>query len=309
MKKNVLIAPIIIFFSPLSISSELYSGLSLGRSWLDNSCNSSSLCDDVAQSMALKLGNQFTPWFGLELQYSLSGKYSGEYLNGDFFHSISLSPKLSYNLNDSLNVYGKLGGAYLTYNKMDDWATLSAFGFEFFTDNNLSYTLEYSSINNVDYIVDDISLREVSIGLNYAFGAKTQKEDTAKEELQQVSKLPVRKKIVNPHEVATIYYPFDSAIIKASEKSKIDEIIDYAKKYPEANFVIEGFSDDVGPSNYNKKLSKLRAESVKKDLIAKGVTESKIDIKAMGETCQKEGRAFSRKAKITVEMFSYYEKQ
>jgi outer membrane protein OmpA-like peptidoglycan-associated protein len=56
----------------------------------------------------------------------------------------------------------------------------------------------------------------------------------------------------------------------------LDPIIEVMKKYPEVEIEIRGHTDSVGSYERNMRLSKLRAESVRKHLIAQGIAPSRV---------------------------------
>jgi outer membrane protein OmpA-like peptidoglycan-associated protein len=55
------------------------------------------------------------------------------------------------------------------------------------------------------------------------------------------------------------------------------------QKFPEAKFEVSGYADERGSNEYNDKLSKRRAEAVKKALIEKGISADKLKIVAKGK--------------------------
>jgi len=55
------------------------------------------------------------------------------------------------------------------------------------------------------------------------------------------------------------------------------------KDNPKIKVEIQGHTDSVGPDDFNLKLSQWRAESVRKYLIGRGITEDRMDPKGYGE--------------------------
>ena len=88
---------------------------------------------------------------------------------------------------------------------------------------------------------------------------------------------------------------------------KIDEIMEDLKTSPNSIVYVEGHTDNVGPEEYNNKLSFERAKAVANTLIEKGVPEENIRVKGAGfskpiasnET--EEGRAQNRRVDIVLE--------
>jgi len=84
-----------------------------------------------------------------------------------------------------------------------------------------------------------------------------------------------------------VRFDFDSANLTSSAKKNIDEfgksLLDPSLKG--RRFIIAGHTDDVGPDDYNMKLSRQRAESVKNYLVSQyGINPSIILTEAYGES-------------------------
>ena len=74
-----------------------------------------------------------------------------------------------------------------------------------------------------------------------------------------------------PHiEVDTIHFGFNEAFVREEEVDNLDQVASVIERvlqrYPREVFLIEGHTDAVGSDAYNIKLSKLRAEAVKRTL-------------------------------------------
>lgn len=63
----------------------------------------------------------------------------------------------------------------------------------------------------------------------------------------------------------------DSAVIEGDASGEIQKVVDFMKKYPNVNVTIEGYTDNRGGTQKNKKLSQKRADAVKDALIAGGI--------------------------------------
>ena len=78
------------------------------------------------------------------------------------------------------------------------------------------------------------------------------------------------------------------------------------KGNPDANITIEGHTDSQGSTEYNQDLSQRRAESVKAQLVARGVAADRIKTVGVGEdrpiasNTSPEGRANNRRVEIIV---------
>ena len=85
---------------------------------------------------------------------------------------------------------------------------------------------------------------------------------------------------------------------------ELDEVVGFAGKYPDTNLELTGYTDSTGSAELNQKLSFARAESVKKYLVKKGVSASRITTNGkgpanpVGNNKTKEGRAKNRRVEI-----------
>lgn len=83
--------------------------------------------------------------------------------------------------------------------------------------------------------------------------------------------------------MARIRFEENAYTLDASQKSQLDKAVETLALYPEAKVRVEGHTDNVGTRQVNEKLSRERAEMVKKYLVDKGVSEERIITVAYGE--------------------------
>lgn len=83
-------------------------------------------------------------------------------------------------------------------------------------------------------------------------------------------------------ETVIAHFAFDSAQLTADGRAALDAWLASGTK--DANIVITGHADRLGPASYNHALSRRRAEAARAYLIGKGVDASRIQIIAKGET-------------------------
>jgi peptidoglycan-associated lipoprotein len=81
----------------------------------------------------------------------------------------------------------------------------------------------------------------------------------------------------------TVYFAFDSSVIKASEKPKVTAVADYLKANPANALRVEGNCDERGTEEYNRSLGERRALAVREELISLGVDPNKIVTKSWGK--------------------------
>ena len=81
----------------------------------------------------------------------------------------------------------------------------------------------------------------------------------------------------------TFYFGFNKTSLDDQDKTILKEHAEFLKANPSLVLEINGHTDHTGPHDYNEYLSKQRAESVAKILIAEGVTRSQLVIKALAD--------------------------
>jgi len=82
---------------------------------------------------------------------------------------------------------------------------------------------------------------------------------------------------------ARIHFDFDRHHIKEEYIPILNEVVKTLKENPFVRIRIEGFTDIIGPKDYNVKLARRRAEAVKKYLVKHGIPEDKIEIVGFGK--------------------------
>lgn len=96
----------------------------------------------------------------------------------------------------------------------------------------------------------------------------------------------------------------NSARLKPTADAKLQQVVDFARHYPDANLEVSGYTDNRGSKAYNLKLSKRRAESVKTYLVKKGVAADRIAAAGYGferpiaDNKTKAGRAMNRRVEV-----------
>jgi OOP family OmpA-OmpF porin len=97
-----------------------------------------------------------------------------------------------------------------------------------------------------------------------------------------VEEVDYLKKAINDGYV-NVYYAFDRAKTLGYSSSAINYVANFMKRNPGVKVELKGFADELGPENYNMKLSERRAKSVYDILIAAGIDASRISYKGYGE--------------------------
>ncbi len=98
---------------------------------------------------------------------------------------------------------------------------------------------------------------------------------SGKTQVEKITLIPAR---IN---LGDLRFKSGSSELEEQGKEKLVMVCDILKKYPQAQVTVEGHTDTRGSAEYNLRLSKRRAESVKKWLVEHGCT-SPEKIKAIG---------------------------
>lgn len=103
-----------------------------------------------------------------------------------------------------------------------------------------------------------------------------------------------------------VLFDFDKATLKPGGIKAVNELTRFLQEYPERNVMIEGFTDTVGPEDYNRNLSLKRADAVRQALMNNGIASERIQIRGYGEeypvaTNQTEaGRQRNRRVEVII---------
>ena len=77
-------------------------------------------------------------------------------------------------------------------------------------------------------------------------------------------------------EADTVHFAYDSAVVKSSEMSKVEEVANYLKANPGEALRVEGHCDERGTDQYNYALGERRALALREALIQLGADGSHI---------------------------------
>ncbi len=81
----------------------------------------------------------------------------------------------------------------------------------------------------------------------------------------------------------TVYFDFDSSVIKENQKSKVQAVADYMKKESVNAVKVEGHCDERGTEEYNRALGEHRALAIREALVGLGISPDRVDTITYGE--------------------------
>jgi len=82
--------------------------------------------------------------------------------------------------------------------------------------------------------------------------------------------------------VGDVLFAIGKAEVSSGGQRSIDKLADFLKAYPKRNVLIEGHTDNIGDQDFNIKLSQQRADTVRNELVSKGVAPQRIRTKGYG---------------------------
>ncbi len=104
--------------------------------------------------------------------------------------------------------------------------------------------------------------------------------------------------------VTNINFDFDRSNIRSDQMSKLDRVVSTLKANDGVRVRVEGHTDSTGPESYNMGLSIRRAESVRKYLVDKGISITRLSVVGKGEAeplvsnATRAGRAVNRRVEF-----------
>ncbi len=72
-----------------------------------------------------------------------------------------------------------------------------------------------------------------------------------------------------PLAASTVYFDYDSSVVKSSQVSKLQEVASFLKSNPADALLIEGHCDERGTEEYNRALGEKRAQALREYLASK----------------------------------------
>ena len=102
-----------------------------------------------------------------------------------------------------------------------------------------------------------------------------------------------------------LLFDFDSAVIRGSARSNLNELASSLDKYPDSDLMIVGHTDDIGTYGYNQNLSERRARAAADYLFSRGF-DRRIETLGRGENepvatnDDEQGRQLNRRVEVAI---------
>lgn len=316
MKKLTAMVSASMLVASTATMADLYVGAKVGKTWLDDACHNTESCDLDGTTAGALLGYNFADWLALEGGYDYLGKFNGAGIDRDTAEAFTIAPKLSVGLTDTLDLYGKVGGARVFYGNSSDYSYLGAAGLEYAATSNLGVRLEYQYLSDINNDVVRAKAHTTTLGLVYRFGGSEEPAPV----MAPVKPAPVAQPAPEP-EIVTKTFEFqrldsktfanDSAELSVEKKAQLNDLVIFMKEHPQAKVEVTGHTDSSGPEAYNQTLSEKRALAVASVLEEKGIAASRIKATGQGESSPvasnktAEGREQNRRVEIVIPAFKY----
>ena len=79
-----------------------------------------------------------------------------------------------------------------------------------------------------------------------------------------------------------VLFEFGKSKMRLEGMKSMDDLAGFLQEYPERNIMVEGFTDNIGSEAYNMNLSRVRANSIKSELMNRNIAESRIRTSGYG---------------------------
>lgn len=101
-----------------------------------------------------------------------------------------------------------------------------------------------------------------------------------------------------------VHFEFNSYQLLSEGVEYLESLAEYLTEHPDTKLLLVGHTDDVGSKPFNEKLSLKRAKSVCDYLIRKGISQSNLQFKGMGDSeplysnASEKGRSKNRRVEL-----------
>ncbi len=143
--------------------------------------------------------------------------------------------------------------------------------------------------------------------LSRAREAQQKAEDALKTTLSQLARVQESARGLIVTLPGSIYFDVNKTEVKPAMRERLSQIARALATVPDRHILVEGHTDSTGGDDYNLKLSRLRAESVRSILVGGGVAPERIESQGYGKTrpvasnASASGRAQNRRVEIVLQ--------
>jgi outer membrane protein OmpA-like peptidoglycan-associated protein len=110
--------------------------------------------------------------------------------------------------------------------------------------------------------------------------SKQQKIDQLRDQLSSMKAKKTNRGLVLT--LGSVLFDVNKSTLKSGATQNIDKLAHFMANDPKTNVMIEGYTDNTGKSDYNKRLSRRRAEAVRDALVSDGINPQRIITKGYG---------------------------
>jgi outer membrane protein OmpA-like peptidoglycan-associated protein len=136
----------------------------------------------------------------------------------------------------------------------------------------------------IDTVKPEISMEKAEEEIETGEELKEEIAEIPEEKPEKESEIEVEELKPLEFEVIPVYFNFDSFGLTEKGKMKLDKLASLLKEYPGLKAELYGYTDAIGPAEYNQKLSEKRALSAYNYLLGKGIDTDRLKSGGLGET-------------------------
>lgn len=156
------------------------------------------------------------------------------------------------------------------------------------------------------YYLDDISLVPIeeskACACNFEKDVVEMEDDSVNNRLEELLNLEEGEKVI----LEDIYFENDKSALLPSSFSALNELLMVLEQRPNIRIELSGHTSSIGGYDHNMKLSRQRAESVRKFLILNGIPKDRIATtgygpnQAIADNSTEEGQRLNRRVEFKV---------
>ncbi|MEX1032742.1 MAG: OmpA family protein [Cellvibrionaceae bacterium] len=80
-----------------------------------------------------------------------------------------------------------------------------------------------------------------------------------------------------------VLFDFGEAELNPGGERALGQLARFLEQNPDRQVLVEGYTDNIGDENFNRDLSQRRADSVRSQLLARGISENRVETRGHGE--------------------------